>query len=465
MTLSQQSVPNRTATDKPNEPGEGDSRSRVVLDVPFDGVAPPGQHVVMSIQNVFAMTGMFLFPAILGASLHLHHGTIAALYGATFVVSGLGTLLQGVMGLRLPIVLGPWAAVFAGLIISGKVAGLGAAFGSLFVAVVIWAALSVPIRGISAVRYIARIFRDPMLYGGINLILMTALTSTTVVNWVGTPNERGFGAANWVGGAVAIAVTFLLLLLARGFLRSAAMLGGIVVGAMAYALFTPISFSPVAKASWFEAPNFFPFGFKVNGTLVILFFILILSSVTWTLSMYNVLAEWSDTTLRGQRMAWGIFGQMVSSTLGAALGTFTLVAYPDNLGIVRTSRVGSRWITATTGVLLIAGGFVFKFDEIFVSIPSNIIAAAAVVLFGVIAMSSVDTLTRVKWDQLNYLVLGVPLMLSVGGLFVAPATMAHYPLLAREIIVNPFFTGPVLLIALHLLVNKVVRPLQHAHAG
>lgn len=92
------------------------------------------------------------------------------------------------------------------------------------------------------------------------------------------------------------------------------------------------------------------------------------------------------------------------------------------------------------------------------SIPRNVIAAAAIVLFGVIAMSSVDTFIRVQWDQLNHLVLGVPIMLSLGGLFVAPATMAHYPLLAREITVDPVFTGPVLLVTLHVLVNEVVRP-------
>ncbi len=429
-----------------------------VLDVPFNGVVPKTQHILMSFQNIFAMTGMFLFPAILGATLHLSTEKVAWLYGATFVVSGLGTLLQATLGLKLPIVLGPWAATFAGLIISGEVDGLGAAFGSLFIATIIWAVLSLPIRGFSFVGYIGRLFREPILYGGVNLMLMVALTSTTVVNWIGTPAQPGFGSANWIGGGVAILVTFGILLFGRGFLRSAAMLSGIVVGALAYAIFTPIHFTRVIDSAWFVVPKIFPFGFSVNPLLVLLFFILITSSVAWTLSLYNVLAEWSGERLEGHRMAWGIFGQSIAAIAGGVFGTFTLVAYPDNLGIVRTSRVGSRWITATTGVLLIVGGFILKFDEIFVSIPGNVIAAAAVVLFGVIAMSGVDTLSRVKWDQLNYLVLGVPLMLSLGGLFVAPATMAHYPLLAKEIIVNPFFTGPILLIFLHLVINKVIRP-------
>ena len=42
--------------------------AKSVLDVPFDGRVPLTQHSLMSVQNIFAMTGMFLFPAILGAT-------------------------------------------------------------------------------------------------------------------------------------------------------------------------------------------------------------------------------------------------------------------------------------------------------------------------------------------------------------------------------------------------------------
>ena len=444
---------------EPNSPPSGEAR--VVLDVPFDGRVPWIQHTIMSIQNIFAITGMFLFPAVLGIALHLAPTKVAQLYGATFIVTGLGTILQAVMGLKLPIVLGPWAATLAALIAGGQTSGLKTAFGSLFVAAVIWAVLSLPIRGLSVVGFVGRAFRDPIMYGGITIMAMTALTSVTVVNWIGTPAQPGFGAANWVGGAVSIIVTLLILIFARGFLRSAAMICGIVLGALAYSIFVPIKFTAVSKAAWTVVPHLFPFGFSVSWLLVILFFIVILASVASSLALYNLCSEWANETLTGRRMAWGIFGQSLTSIVAGALGTFTTTVYPDNLGIVRSSRIGSRWITLTSGVLLIIGGFIFKFDEIFVSIPANVIAAAAVVLFGIIAMSGVEVLGQVKWDQLNYLVLGVPLMLSLGGLFVAPTTMAHYPVLAREIIVDPFLTGPVLLIVLHLLINKVVRPMSH----
>lgn len=429
-----------------------------VLDVAFDGKVGAVQTGVMALQNVFAIVGMFLFPAILGASLHLPAAAVAGLYGATFVVTGLGTVLQAVLGLRMPIVLGPWAAALAGLIAAGKVAGPGAAFGSFFVAAVIWVLLSIPVRNLSVVGYLGRMFRDPLLYGGVVLIAMTSLTTVTVTNWLGAPGKPGFGPAAWFGGAVAMIVSFLILALVRGPMRSMAMLCGIALGAIVYALFSPVSFARVVNAPWLSAPHLFPFGVSVSPVLVFLFFLLLMTGVTNSLALYNVAAEWGGVQLRGRRMAWGIFGQSIASAVGAVLGTFSITVYPDNLAIVRTSRIGSRWVTFWAGLILLVGGFVAKFDAIFVSIPSNVIAAAAVVLFGVIAASGIEALTRVRWDELNFLVFGPPFLLSIGGLFITEPTLNSFPLIVRQILPQPLFTGPVLLFVLYLVVDKLIRP-------
>jgi xanthine/uracil permease len=108
--------------------------------------------------------------------------------------------------------------------------------------------------------------------------------------------------------------------------------------------------------------------------------------------------------------------------------------------------------------VMIVGGSILKFDAIFVSIPSNVIAASAIILFGVLAMSAVESLSRVSWDQLNFLVLGPAFMIAIGGLFITTDTLAHFPLIVRQILSQPLLDGPVLLVLLHLLVNHVVRP-------
>jgi xanthine/uracil permease len=171
-----------------------------------------------------------------------------------------------------------------------------------------------------------------------------------------------------------------------------------------------------------------------------------------------VTGEWSGTELGGRRMAWGILGQSVAAVAASVFGSFSSTTYPSNLAIVRASRVGSRWVTVTTGIVMIVGGSILKFDAIFVSIPSNVIAASAIILFGVLAMSAVESLSRVAWDQLNFLVLGPAFMISIGGLFISTATLAEFPLIVRQILSQPLLDGPVLLVLLHLLVNHVIRP-------
>ena len=78
---------------------------------------------------------------------------IAYLYGMTFATCGFITILQSVLLLRLPIVQGPYAGSFAALLAVGHLqsGGLGAAYGSFFVASLIWCVLTVPIRGFSVI--------------------------------------------------------------------------------------------------------------------------------------------------------------------------------------------------------------------------------------------------------------------------------------------------------------------------
>jgi xanthine/uracil permease len=428
------------------------------LKVGFNDRVPLLQLSVMTVQNIFAVTGMFLFPAVLGTSLHLAPLTVAELYGATFIVTGIGTVINSAFGLRLPVVLGPWAPMLSGLVSAAKVAGLGGAFGSMFTASLIWVVLSIPFPGFSVVSYLGKLFRAPILYGGVVLILMTSLTDVTVVNWLGTPGTGGFGKASWIGGGVALVVTFAILALVRGPVRSVAMLCGIAAGVIVYACLGSVSFSRVGKSPWLFDFHLFPFGFSVSPVLVVLFFLLLMTSVSNSLALYNVTGEWSGAELGGRRMAWGILGQSVTAVAAAVFGSFSSTTYPSNLAIVRASRVGSRWVTITTGVVMIVGGSILKFDAIFVSIPSNVIAASAIILFGVLAMSAIESLSRVSWDQLNFLVLGPAFMISIGGLFITATTLDQFPLIVRQILSQPLLTGPVLLVLLHLVVNHVVRP-------
>jgi len=141
--------------------------------------------------------------------------------------------------------------------------------------------------------------------------------------------------------------------------------------------------------------------------------------------------------------------------LAGAIGTFSGSVYPENIGLLRSSRIGSRWVTITAGVLFVLAGFFYKIGAVFAGVPSGVIGAAAVVMFAVIMMSGVEILAKVKWSPRNIVLVGLPTVLSVGGVFLSSAVYAHYPLLLRELITEPLVTGPFLLVIL-FAVNKLI---------
>jgi len=81
----------------------GGAPAAKIFDVGIDETLSYGQLLVLGLQNIFGMTGMFVFPGILGRSFNLQPEQIAYLYGMTFAVCGIVTILQSTLLLRLPI--------------------------------------------------------------------------------------------------------------------------------------------------------------------------------------------------------------------------------------------------------------------------------------------------------------------------------------------------------------------------
>ena len=87
-----------------------------VFDVGINERLPLPQLGVLALQNVFGMTGMFVFPGLLGRAFQLTDPQIAYLYGMTFMTCGIITILQSVLLLRLPVAQGPYAGSFGALL-------------------------------------------------------------------------------------------------------------------------------------------------------------------------------------------------------------------------------------------------------------------------------------------------------------------------------------------------------------
>jgi xanthine/uracil permease len=424
-----------------------------VFDVGINGRLPLGQLLILGLQNVFGMTGMFVFPGLLGRSFNLSADQIAYLYGMSFAVCGVITILQSVVLLRLPIIQGPYAGNFAALLAAGHLqgGGLGAAYGSFFVASLIWCVLTLPSRRFSFIGLFARYLRAPIISGMMVMLTIIQVANVALPNWLGSPASPGFPLINLFTGAVAAGVLIVIMVWGSPYVRRGAILIGLAAGTLCYALARPISFAAVLRSPWLVAPQWFPFGFSVQTELVIVFLLALIPAGMGSMAMYQMVADWGDEKLPAERMSQGIFGVALGSTLAAACGGFSTIVYPDNIGMLRATRVGSRYATLAAGVLLIALGSFVKFDMLLVLVPQPVVSAAATLLFGVVFMHGVQMLAKVDWDDRKFIAAGLALLVGLGGLFVSPEASQAMPLLVRLFLQQPVISGGLTLVVLHSL--------------
>lgn len=426
-----------------------------IFDVGFHERLPIGQMLVLGFQNVFGMTGMFVFPGILGRSFHLPAAQIAYLYGMTFIVCGVITILQSMLFLKLPIVQGPYAGNFAALLAVGhlQAGGLGAAYGSFFIASLILCVLSLPIRGVSIIGFVARYLRAPLISGMIVMLTIAQVANVALPAWIGFPGSPGFPLINFSAGLIAVICVIVATLWGGKALRRFAILFGLAAGTLCYALFRPISFGPVLAAPMLVTPQWFPFGFSATPELVGIFLLVLIAAGMGSMAMYQMVADWGGEKLTAGRMSGGLFGVAVGSALAGIIGGFSTIAYPDNMGIMRTTRVGSRFVIMAAGILLIVLGGIVKFDMLLVVVPMAVLSAAATLLFGIVFMHGVHMLAKVEWNDRTYIVAGLAMLVGLGGMFVSPAVLHAMPLTLRLVVAQPVVSGGLTVIILYALLR------------
>lgn len=403
----------------------------------------------MGLQNVFVMTGIFVFPGIMGRILHLPLDTVAYLYAVTFMGCGLTTLLIGTVFGRMPLVAGPYAGVFTALLIFARgPGGLGSAFGSLAAASLLWAVFSIPIRGFSLVGWLSRAVRTPVMSGVIIMIVMMQIADLAFPHWLGKPEEPSFGLLNLGAGLLTAFVLMFLICTRHPMARRLALLISLVAGTAVFELFSPINFTAVAHAPWVVTPKLFPFGLGFDLTSCLIYFVILVAVNLQTMALMGVVAEWTGEAMSPSRLSGGVLAMMLGSAAGACFGSFTNLPYPANVAILRSTGVASRWVTAATGVILIAIGFCTKVDYVFVLLPVPVLAAAATVLFGIVFIHGVEMLAKVEWDERTLAIGGFSLMLGFGSLFLEPKTLAAMPQYVSLLLRQPIIVGVAALLTL-----------------
>jgi uric acid transporter len=143
----------------------------------------------------------------------------------------------------------------------------------------------------------------------------------------------------------------------------------------------------------------------------------------------------------------------LATTLGGVLNSFPYTCFAENVGLVRLTKVKSRYVVATAGLFMMIIGIFPKVGAAVAAIPPPVLGGAAYVLFGTVAVVGIQILRRVDFhDERNVIVLAVSLAMAITPT-VYPTIFDNLPEDVRTIITSGITMGSITAILLNLIFN------------
>jgi uric acid transporter len=430
---------------------------------PWDEFLPPPKLAVYGFQHVLAFyAGAVIVPILLASSIKLTPEQLAYLINADLFTCGIASIIQSVgfwkIGVRMPLLQGvTFAAVSPmisiGLAEGGGVPGLRAIYGAVIVAGV-FAFLVAP--------FFARLIRlfPPVVTGTVITIIGIVLLSVAALDVGGGgasmfTNPPTFGALrNLALAGFTLLVILCIYRLFTGFVATIAVLIGLLVGTLAGWLFDFTDFSRVGEANVLGVTTPFHFGAPTfTVAAVISMIVVMLITMVETTGDVFAAGEIVGKPIDKEDVARALRADGLSTTLGGILNSFPYTCFAENVGLVRLTKVKSRWVVATAGLFMMVIGIIPKVGAVVAAIPPPVLGGAGFALFGTVAVIGIQTLRRVDFhDERNVIILAVSLGFAMTPT-VYPSITAFFPESVRTIISSGITLGSISAILLNLVFN------------
>lgn len=419
-----------------------------------DSIPPLARLFPLGLQHVLALyAGAVAVPLIVGGALGYSSADLAFLISADLFIAGIATIVQSVgfwrFGVRLPLMQGVTFAAVGPMIAIGQQHGITTIFGSV-IAVGLFMILIAP--------FFAQLLRffPPIVTGTVILIIGLSLMRVAA-GWITTGATAEEPGAPPVNVAFAFGTLLFIVLIERfapAALARISVLLGLVVGTIV-ALFVPgmVDWSDVGDAEWFAVVTPFHFGLPTFEFFSILSMLVVgIVIMTETTGDMIAVGEIVDKPVTRRQLADGLRADGLGTLLGGVFNTFPYTAFAQNVGLVSLTGVRSRYVATMAGVILVVLGLIPKVAALVEGVPRAVLGGAGIALFGMVAASGIRTLTKVKFNNKNVLVVA----LSVGVALlptVAPTIYDEFPDWFQLIFDSGISAGAIVAILLNLLLN------------
>ncbi|MDO5717675.1 MAG: nucleobase:cation symporter-2 family protein [Tissierellia bacterium] len=405
-----------------------------------------GLSIALAIQHILAaFAGIVAVPLIVGTAIGLSPEQNTYIISMTLFVSGIATLIQsigfGPVGGKIPMVMGTDFTFVGPAIAVASTLGLPGYFGATFFGSFIEIILS------KFIKKLRNIF-PPIVTG--TVIVSIGLTMIPVaIDWIGGYEE--YGVLKNLFLALIVMVTIVILnQFGKGFLSSAAILIGIVIGYIVAAMMNMVDFSSVMQAKLFVMPTPLKFGIKFDLPALIAFAPAYLVTTIETVGGGLLIFKACDEEFSSEKLAGSVMGDGIGSMIAGIFGSGPNTSFSQNIGIIPLTGVASRFVVAIAGGILMLMGLFPKLAALVNIMPSPVLGGAGIIMFGMIAVGGIKNFQEVNFNKRNSLILAISLGLGLGVAF-RPEILSHLPENIQIIFRSGMTTATITAILLNLI--------------
>ncbi|MEQ2525215.1 nucleobase:cation symporter-2 family protein [Bacillaceae bacterium CLA-AA-H227] len=409
----------------------------------------------LGIQHVLAMyAGAVIVPIIVGGALGLTGEQLTYLVSIDILMCGIATLLQvwknRFFGIGLPVVLGCTFTAVAPMIAIGGEHGISGIYGSILISGLIVVLIS---------SFFAKLVKyfPPVVTGSVVTIIGITLIPVAMNNAAGGEGSADFASPTNI--ALAFGTLLFILVLyrfARGFLRSIAILIGLLVGTAVAAFMGMVDFTAVTEASWFHMPKPFYFGpptFEI--TAIITMTLVAIISLVESSGVYFALSDITKREISENDLARGYRAEGLAIILGGLFNSFPYTTFSQNVGLIQMSGVKKNSVIYTAGGMLVFIGLVPKIGAFTTVIPTAVLGGAMIAMFGMVIASGIKMLSKIDFSsQENLLIVACSVGMGL-GVTTVPSIFANLPESIHILTSNGIVIGSVTAIVLNIIFHIV----------
>ncbi|WP_245831748.1 purine/pyrimidine permease [Oceanobacillus senegalensis] len=407
---------------------------------------------------VFLLASSVAIPIVIGAIFEMNFMEISGLMQRSFFIIGIASLLQGLVGHRLPIVEGPagiWISIFSVMAFSGLQDGrsLTETLQLLETTMIVTGIFLFLFGVLKIAQKILPIF-TPLVTGTFFLLLTVQLSGTFLQGMLGL---QGGSSTIQLNQAMLAFITLFIILglsaLAKGWLKNYAVLIGIIIGWIAFIAFIGWE-GNLEIDQLFSVPELFAFGTPtINLSVLPISFItaiIIISNLVASIVAANQILGIKPKD-RNAEMNRGTTFSGISHGLSGIFSGIANVPLATSSGFMALTGQKRKMPFIYATILLIIIAFFPPIISVISSIPAPIANAALMASFVQLVGLAVNNLALEKLDSRKVTIIGVAYLVGMGTMFLPTEVFTELPAIVQNVMSNGLLVGTALVILIEQL--------------